>query len=271
MAKPEFGEYQYVHGTMHELENLRPKRIVGTPYFPTQREEVHIGADVVIEIQQGNVRLGPLFMQFKRSDRLTQPNAKQWHIFNKPYYRFGIRSKEQHSILVQHCSGLGTAVYVAPGFHTVAEYCYLHQNQQLAKESVCFDCTEMDTVTHDDHCVAYRCEPLEGKFCSEREELQPNIGITERIYEMRQNELNFMSYSSLQNQFYEINDVLRQRLDIEDIYETHQSDPNPASWIRAQQQFFFEVFGIILLFILEEGSIAHPTPSSTILDFANLD
>lgn len=64
-----------------------------------------------------------VFLQFKRPEYLQGPAAKQWKMWNHPYYRFK-RSKEQQQVLGRLERRLGVQAvvrYAAPAFHTLGE------------------------------------------------------------------------------------------------------------------------------------------------------
>lgn len=258
MVVPEFSEFQFAYGVTREIEDLWPRRIVGVPYFPTQNVEAHIGSDMVVGIQQGDIWLGPLFIQYKRSDYLTRPQAREWDEYHEKYFRFKIRSKEQHNTLAEKCSDLGTAVYAAPSFHTSDEYRRNHQNDKLSKQTVLFDCQDAGSVADGDHCFIYVTNPLRGKFCSESEDITPTGGISTLLTSMRQDEQEFQQYDELQPQFAEIRQMISQDLDLDGEYREQRETENPVTWIRNQQQFFFENFGTVLWFVLADDKRLTP-------------
>ncbi|GAA0285652.1 hypothetical protein [Halobacterium noricense] len=249
MVDPEFSEFQYTYGLTREIENRWGREIVGTPYYPTQNYEAKIGSDVVIGLNQGDIRFIPLFMQYKRSEWLTTRRAKEWDEFNEGYYRFDIHSKNQHNTLVDLGEGLGKSIYVAPGFHTVDDYSEYHQNQKLAKNSICFDCSEMKKVSDSDHVVIYALEPLRGAFRSESNKISPIENIFTLVENIQEESVLFEEFKTLRGNFRET------KSDLETPQVTNEQNfiENPVRWIREQQQFFFENFGIAVFFILEKG------------------
>lgn len=227
------------------------------PYFPTQNQEAEIGSDVVIGIRNGDLLLEPLFLQYKRSEKLVRSTANEWAEFQKPYYRFEVHSRNQHNTLVRLGHTVGTAVYVAPGFHTTAEYESHHKNRRLATNSVCFDCGEMNSINHNDHCIVDTFNPLRGAFCSDSEEITPTEGIRMLLMNMRDNGENFRMYDALRGRFAEVRSELIQDSNPDDEYGEQEELQNPVTWMRTQQQFFFGSFGIVLLFVLEPDGIVN--------------
>jgi hypothetical protein len=255
MVTPEFSEFQFTYGLTKEIENFWPKRVVGLPYFPTQNREAEIGSDVVIGIGNGNVLLEPLFLQYKRSERLLRSNATEWDEFRSPYYRFDIHSQNQHNTLVRLGSSLGTAVYVAPGFHTSTEYKNYHESKTLAANSICFDCEDMSNVNNDDHRIVYTLSPLRAAFRSESENIAATEGIRTLLTNMGGFENEFSTYDHLQRQFADMRIEISPDSDVNDEYIERDDTSNPIAWMRAQQQFFFESFGTVLLFVLQSDKV----------------
>jgi len=261
MVDPEFSEFQYTYGLTREIENRWGRDIVGTPYFPTQNTEAKIGSDVVIGLSRGDIQFAPLFLQYKRSEWLTDRRAKQWDEFNEEYYRFGIHSKKQHNTLVDLGHGLGKAIYVAPGFHTVDDYSAYHQNQKLANNSICFDCSEMKKVSDSDHVIIYALDPLRGAFRSESNRLSPVESIFSFIDNMQELSELFDEFGILRRRFRDA----KLEFDLPQVTDEQEFIENPVRWIREQQQFFFENFGIVVFFILEKNGYEIPGTSTTLI------
>jgi hypothetical protein len=258
MVDPEFSEFQYTYGLTKEIENRWRREIIGTPYYPTQNYEAEIGSDVVVGLNQGDIQFVPLFMQYKRSERLTTRRAKEWDEFSEEYYRFGIHSENQHNTLVDLGHGLGKSIYVAPGFHTIDEYSKYHQSQELANNSICFDCSGMRKVSDSDHVVIYTLDPLRAAFRSESNRISPTDGIFSFIIEMRENSELFEEFRTHRRQFRDV----KLELETQQASDEQEFIENPVRWIRTQQEFFFENFGIALFFILEKGGYDIPRTST---------
>lgn len=261
MVDPEFSEFQYTYGLTREIENRWEREIVGVPYYPTQNYEAKIGSDVVIGLRQGDIRFIPLFMQYKRSERLTTKRAKEWDEFSEEYYRFDIHSKNQHNTLVYLAKCLGKSIYVAPGFHTVDDYSEYHQNRMLAENSICFDCGEMRNVSDSDHVVIYTLDPLRGAFKSESEKISPTENVFTFVEDMQDESELFEEFRTLRGQFREA------KFDLEIPQATNEQEfiENPVRWVREQQQFFFENFGFVVLFVLEKGLYEISGASTTMI------
>lgn len=65
-----------------------------------------------------------LILQFKRPDYLASPNAKQWFMWNRPYYRFERRTHQQQVLrrLEARLGGAALVTYASPSFHTMGEF-----------------------------------------------------------------------------------------------------------------------------------------------------
>jgi hypothetical protein len=252
MEKSGFSEFQFAFGLTQEIERSWPRRVVGIPYFPNQYEEAEIGSDVVIAIKTGEIRLLPIFLQYKISLWQDHANAGQWDEWNEPYYRFGLHSTNQHNTLVEHTKGTGKAFYIAPGFHKSSDYVTYHRNQTLSQNSLTFDCSEMSDVDRADHHIIYQVNPLRGAFRSSSEELSPDEGVIstfDRLLETGEEE--FRSFQSLRSQFREVRDIIEFQGEIPDFPREEEAPENPVAWIRQQQELFFGLFGTVLLFMVE--------------------
>ena len=247
MVKPDFSEFQFAYGVTRELESALTSSIIAPPIFPTQRKEEHIASDVVIP----GMKIAPLFIQYKRSDRMVRSNAGEWADFNQEYYRFDIHTANQHNTLVDIGQSLGTACYIAPGFHTRQEYIQYHKTGSLTVNSVCVHTRGLSKISHDDHKVAYTVSPLQGFFYSEPKQ----VSLTENIYSVidriRDVGEDFRTPQALRESFREARNTVTDRMNIELDTEDYESD-NIAGWIRNQQQFFWETSDIELLFVTSD-------------------
>lgn len=247
MVSPDFSEFQFAYGVTRELENSIGSGVIAPPTFPTQNKEKEIGADVVMKIRTGRVRLAPLFIQYKRSSRMIREYATEWSDFGQDYFRFDLHTANQHNTLIEMGEKVGAACYVAPGFYKREEYVSNHRNGVLSENSVCIDVSRLPRISDDDHRIAYTVSPLRGIFYSEPERFDPLRNIYSLISRIEDNPNLFSDYDTLRGDFRELRTQLIERfnLQIEGSYESG----NPADWVRNQQQFFFEVTGAQLAFV----------------------
>lgn len=116
-----FSEFSYGFALSHEIASRLKGKLVAAPEFPSLVREGRDGGgyDAAIAI------LGvPIFLQFKLSEFMQRPTAREWAQFGAPYYRFWLhapRHSRQHDLLL-HLEGRGNLVfYAAPSFHTITE------------------------------------------------------------------------------------------------------------------------------------------------------
>lgn len=76
---------------------------------------------------------GNVLFQYKRSEYMVMPSAKEWHYWNSPFFRYDIYPEQQ--ALLEHLHSKFAArvlvVYAAPAIQDVGELVDLHVAQQL--------------------------------------------------------------------------------------------------------------------------------------------
>ena len=84
-----------------------------------------------------NIQSTSLVFQYKRSEYLKTKNSRQYHLWNRPYYRFAVDAHQQKvlEILENNLSKSALVRYAAPNFHTIQEIALNRQNRAIAKES----------------------------------------------------------------------------------------------------------------------------------------
>lgn len=101
--------------------------------------------------KSGNVPSGMfnLFIQYKRSDALTNRAAKHWGHFGKQYYRFRFdHPSAQLSTLQRLESGCGSAaqvIYAAPHFHEIDELMAAISSGTVIRQSVIVKPSQLST------------------------------------------------------------------------------------------------------------------------------
>ena len=114
MVSPDFSEFQFAYGLTRELEESLGSNVVTPPVFPTQNQEEELGSDVIMGIKRGDYLLTPLFIQYKRSNRMIRSNANEWSDFNQEYFRFDIHNANQHNTLVDMVEKVARLVISLP-------------------------------------------------------------------------------------------------------------------------------------------------------------
>lgn len=173
--KANYSELQFTYSIVRELEDMGAW--LGGPFFPTQRQEAHLGYDVRFAKD-----FVALFIQFKRSKMLTQSNAAQWETFGRNYFRFNIypdNFSPQHNNLVQLARNdvRNRVYYCAPLFVELDELMEYYRVHTVCEHSVLVDCCSLPTIGgNDKHCICYANDPLRGYMYSEPKEIKIEIG-----------------------------------------------------------------------------------------------
>lgn len=153
--QPGFSETTFSHAVYGEF--LRTLHSFHPPFLPSTVEEFYIPFD--LEWSFSATR--SLFFQFKVSQYLDHPRAKQRADVGCPYFRFYLHQSHgactQHNLLKDLSDTFPHDVfYVAPLFYTYDEYVQLFRPPNIVNNSVFVDLAPMSVFTDSDrHCVAY--------------------------------------------------------------------------------------------------------------------
>ena len=152
--KAEFSEFSFGFGfTYTLLRNLSPG-IFAAPQFPSLPQEASVAYDAKVDF------LGlPLFFQFKLSDYLKHPLAREWSDYLQPYFRFEImplQRSPQHNLLRAIAEVEERVYYVSPLFNSIAEFNQSFRKESITKESIWVPVSELPYVAdYDGHCLTY--------------------------------------------------------------------------------------------------------------------
>ena len=167
--KIEFSELDYSYGASREFENgtwLFPP--LGMPKFPNLRKEAEVGYDICFE----NELFAPVFIQYKLPRKLIRETAREWDIFQRPYYRFMIyphHVSPQHNILVDLSLQQDFVFYLSPAFASYEEYCNHFADRTITDNSIFIPCNLLPEVGYEYHYITYT-DALSGFYwCSEPE------------------------------------------------------------------------------------------------------
>lgn len=251
MVQPEFSEFQFGYGITRELEEYFSDRLICPPFIPSQHLEMELGSDAVLNLRWSMPPAYPLFLQYKRSDRMVRSTAKEWSIFNQKYYRFDIHTENQHNTLVDLDNKVGEACYVAPGFHNQYEYTEYHRSGSLANNSISISASRLERVNSDDHRYAYTTEPLRGAFLSEPRRIPPGFDLQAVILSILEEMDEYYPIQHLREVMrgYREEIIALHGIDIESqIYESE----NILEWLLLQQRFFREMVDTELVYLVEK-------------------
>lgn len=117
-------EFSYGFALTHELV-LSLGSLVAAPIFPSLIEEGKAGGGYDVKLEAPGL---PLFLQFKRSERLTRGTAREIKAgapLTLPYYRLALtarRDSDQHDMLIELDQAPNVVFYAAPMFHQKEEF-----------------------------------------------------------------------------------------------------------------------------------------------------
>lgn len=167
-----FSEFSYGFAITNELVGLSNLHVA--PVFPSLIEEGKAGGGYDVKLDQPGI---PMFLQFKRSERMMRKSAREKVIALKsrlplsvPFHRFPITPSDeslQHRSLVELDDGMNAVFYVAPRFHLIEELNAAWAAKQVAARSIyvrprdigVFPDAERHTVAFDEHSTLVCSEP----------------------------------------------------------------------------------------------------------------
>lgn len=123
-------EFSYGFALTHELV-LSLGSLVAAPIFPSLIEEGKVGGGYDVKLEAPGL---PLFLQFKRSERLTRGTAREIKAgapLMLPYHRIALtarRDSDQHDMLIELDQAPNVVFYAAPMFDQKKEFdeAFLH-------------------------------------------------------------------------------------------------------------------------------------------------
>lgn len=117
-------EFSYGFALTHELV-LSLGSLVAAPVFPSLIEEGKAGGGYDVKLEAPGL---PLFLQFKRSEKLTRGSAREIRAgapLTLPYHRIALtarRDSDQHDMLIELDQAPNFVFYAAPMFHQKEEF-----------------------------------------------------------------------------------------------------------------------------------------------------
>jgi hypothetical protein len=117
-------EFSYGFALTHELV-LSLGSLVAAPIFPSLIEEGKAGGGYDVKLEAPGL---PLFLQFKRSEKLTRGTAREIKAgapLSLPFHRIALtarRDSDQHDMLIELDQAPNVVFYSAPMFHLKEEF-----------------------------------------------------------------------------------------------------------------------------------------------------
>lgn len=177
--KPDFSEFSYGFALTREISNIFSDGLQAAPVFPSLISEGRPGGGYDVHLDPGI----PLYLQFKISDHMVRPSAKQWNLFGSPYYRFGIRPphrSRQHDLLLRLAESDPRAIvlYAAPTISSQRELNHAFVDETVFDQSVFIDPRHIGRVNDDAHSLAFQPGSSIAYFCSEPRQVSLYEGLT---------------------------------------------------------------------------------------------
>jgi hypothetical protein len=164
---PEISEFSYGYALTSELIDKFSLKSAGAPEFATQIAEGKAGGGWDMKLPAV-----PIYLQFKRSDRMVSWNAKESSLFpSLPYYRMHIHKRDhsdQHKLLLDLESRGNVVRYAAPGFSYARELNDHYSMDQVADHSIFVAPSRIGPLPDDEkHYVSFQISAPRAYFCSE--------------------------------------------------------------------------------------------------------
>lgn len=256
MVEADFGESNFMRDLMHELKIKFPEKIAGHDYTPTQNDEKYYGSDVIFPTDfpndRGDFPFITVFLQFKRSDKLTVPQANHWDKFDGKHYRFDIHSQNQHNTLVRLDGDLGHAGYIAPGYHENEERHKYIDNKSVLEHSLFLQPDEK--VLNSDHEIRFTISPIKAKLFSEPIDIEKLSLMNAFLESVIQQGSQFETFAAQREAFREFRFELNEEIDHiseEDIYIQDDEVENLFEWINNQKFFYNKYLNINPIFFFD--------------------
>jgi len=181
---PHYSEFTYGFALTNEFVGLTS--LNAAPIFPSLIEEGKSGGGYDVKLDSPGV---PIFLQFKRSEKMVRPSARESKLVGShaistgqnvsllpPYFRFSItdsNKSEQHKMLCDLDDGTNLVYYAAPSFYEVKELNDAWHDKAMIQRSLFVKPNSIGNLPSGQHRVAWnslnnvwRCskpEPIEAK------------------------------------------------------------------------------------------------------------
>lgn len=280
--EPEFGESQFEMGLSAELVGSPPGSGLFEPVFrPTQRQEAEFFIDLatrsklVNDVESGEVRLAPLFIQTKVSEKLTRSWTDQWKKLDEiigveeEYYRFDVYlgKHHQHNQLVEIGRNWPLTFYVAPSFIEYEKYWEYRRNEELFWNAAFIQLGKLEHVDQEGHVIAFTYPDPKGCILSEPETIDIRRG--EEVFQLEEITDSYRTFDQLRNEmaqlrntlFYEFGPGREEGKNLERLGSPDDYDSgNVPEWIMLQRQFMRMSADVYLRFIPSISSYAITQP-----------
>lgn len=248
MVRSAFSEFHYAYNMTREFEEgVWPFDSIGHPVFPTQAQEAEVPADVLL-----NSEIGPVFVQYKRSEQMVRSNAGEWDAFGRSYFRFKIyqaHRSNQHNHLVELARRFPFTFYAAPGFIRMEELLQLAATGSVNDRSMFVPCLGLDEIQgRDRHRIAFTLQPRKWAMFSQPENIDGFVGFDELFGHISRSDDGFFSFEEVRDKL-----LIHRETTVEQFglwpYPPESPASDPLDWIQQQQKLYLEAFGVMLHFL----------------------
>ena len=171
MTTPQISEFSYGFALTNEIVAWAPLKIA--PVFPSLIQEGKAGGGWDLMLDTPGV---PLYLQFKRSFRMTRRSANEIKKYKKrlaiPFHRFHITdsgTSDQHMMLLELDDGMNQVYYAAPRFDRTAEINAAWAAKEVAERSIFVRPLVIGELDDESHHIAF--DATRTYICSEPKEI----------------------------------------------------------------------------------------------------
>jgi hypothetical protein len=182
--KPEISEFSYGYAVTEALIFDKCFPLKAAPIFPSLIEEGKVGGGYDLKLDSPGL---PLFLQFKLSDYMKKrKNTREIKegLFSSAFRRMHLHSSKkssQHKLLINLESNNKKHVYyIAPLFYQLKDFNKTYLSRKILEESIFFRPSNIGSLPDDDeHWVAFQVAKKPAFLCSDPQEIQPPLKITD--------------------------------------------------------------------------------------------
>lgn len=266
MVWPSFSDFQFAAGVTRELVAPEPATgLVDLPRVPTQHRAGTLPGDMGAELEAGSTQLAPIFIQYRRTEQLTRPHAREWQRLadrgfdlSEGYFRFtpSLGPQAQHNKLVTLGEHQPLVFYAAPLFTSQEQYRQSASRGDLLQQTAFIQCGNLRQVESEAHAITLTPTDSRGVLFPEPLPFPVRNGETPRI-QTRDIERGLTPFQPLREEFRRLRSLVERDSADEQGRLTDYTTPDqprtddPVEWMRQQQRFFRATLNTDLLFFTD--------------------
>lgn len=266
MVWPAFSALQLADGVTRELATRKPGiALVDLPRVRADNRTVTLPTDMIAGLEAGSTRLAPIFVQYKRAEKLTRDHAREWQRLadrgfdlSDGYFRFtpSLGENAQHNKLVTLGEHQPLVFYVAPLFTSHDQYRQSASGGDLLQQTAFMQCGQFRQVDSETHAITVTRSDPRGVMFPEPLSFPVRNGDTPRI-QTQDIERGLTPFRPLREEFRRLRSLVERDRADEQGRLTDYTTPdqprtdNPVEWMLQQQRFFRATLDIDLLFFTD--------------------